>query len=481
MTIKIFDPAHPNGVAYRSFAEAGLTKFVNDYSMHFASGSSALVNAGNRAAFEYTDAFSITGWLWLDAGTTDGTILARMGVDRGLKLYLSSSYLTLDLIHSAGDQLSGYAPTKVWDEGGFYFFGVTYDGSNAASTGLKFYLTGALDGCTVNDESVSGSIVESNVDLIIGYGFDGYLDELGIWRGAHTLTEIENLYITQIPKHLGRYASPASSRLVHYFRMGDSYLAPGLIIDEVTGGYATIVNATRETDIPTPFTPDPPPVPVLPSPTAYWKFDDGPWVGWTMLVDSIPPGLTGMNPSTHLGLGTAPPLVNGGTSCQLDGVTDWKGGASILCPTSFTMQLWITDASQMSTVCVMDAVDLSAYQPLLTLLVMYPYLYIQINGGAPQKTLALHTMPKHLIIVTYDSIAATVTLSFDGAPAFPLPWTPNPSSYGGVVVADIGKDLFGSYGSYVGPIDDAAFWIGTPLSPANITYIWNGGAGNPLI
>ena len=480
MTIKIFDPAHPNGVAYRSFAEAGLTKFVNDYSMHFASGSSALVNAGNRAAFEYTDAFSITGWLWLDAGTTDGTILARMGVDRGLKLYLSSSYLTLDLIHSAGDQLSGYAPTRVWDEGGFYFFGVTYDGSNAASTGLKFYLTGALDGCTVNDESVSGSIVESNVDLIIGYGFDGYLDELGIWRGAHTLTEIENLYITQIPKHLGRYASPASSRLVHYFRMGDSYLAPGLIIDEVTGGYATIVNATRETDVPEPFTPDPSPY-LLPSPVVYCKMDDGPWPPAGTLLNTISAGPFAFLTLAPVGITT--PMVNGGSSASF-AMGRFKAGGVPPCPGGFAVQTWIRQ-NPVDNPAPVNMLELSESGGgggfLLLIAITSGMLMLSVHGGGYAPVAPLSPSPaKNHVLFTYNALTSTITAYVNNV-AIPVAWSPPAIPYsGGIAVVYIGASG-GGPPFYVGDLDDMAVWSGNVITPVEVAYIWNGGAGNPLI
>ncbi len=466
--IKRYTASHPGGIGYRSktpFSEADIMKFVNGYSLKFVALDGSEVNAGDLCAFEYTDSFSLTGWLKIETGFNSGTLLARMGTDAGWRLRLDTAVLYLDLIHDLGlsDMISCHAPTAL-DINEWYFWGATYDGGNVGSTGMKFYLAGALDGCTSISESVTGTIIEPSINLMMGEDFTGWQDEMGIYDGVLTAPEMANLFATQVPRHLKRFSAPSPSQLRHWWRMGDSFTAPDQMKDEVTGNYATIVNATRDVDVPVQA---PPPLNV--NLVSYWKCNTGPWVVSSPLVDEI--GNAALTSTGTIGSG-APLVADGTFSASSTAVANFTGPANAQHVNKiFSFQAWFQrSVTQTGTRFLYRMFDTGTgvwFCVQLTSGVIY--IVRELNTYAVGSILA----PTHLVVVSsvsglYCYLNGSLVIThppFVNAPVLPMT-----ISIGGT----------GTTNRFNGRMDEYAFWAGRNLTPTEVTTLWNGGTGQPI-
>jgi len=475
VTIKRYTASHPGGIGYKSktpLSEADIMKFVNGYSLKFVALDGSEVNAGDLCAFEYTDSFSLTGWLKIETGFNSGTLLERMGTDAGWRLRLDTAVLYLDLIHDLGlsDMISCHAPTTLSvDE--WYFWGVTYDGGNVGSTGMKFYLAGALDGCTSISESVTGTIIEPSIDLMLGEDFTGWQDEIGVYNGVLTAPEMANLFVTQVPKHLKRFSAPSPSQLRHWWRMGDSFTAPDQMKDEVTGNYATIVNATRDTDVPIVIPQDP----FLANLVSYWKFNEGPWSNGNSLIDSRL-GASLVCSGTMYKRAT-PLIVEPGASCAEGTGTGHFSGAATIAHTSktFSLQMWfVQDVSQSGARIVFKIGDTVGTWLQIQLAVLFIRVIIQGNSNATAYITAGAT--NHLVIIS-DAVSVRVWLNGSLVRTFAA-FTANASLPATIYIGGTGS---GDTSRLDGKMDEYAFWPGRVLTPTEVAELRNGGSGRPIV
>ena len=149
--------------------------------------------------FERTDSFSIC--LWCKRNAYGGTILANssggtyitpgygiydISGESQLRVYLSGTTNGNDLIKDF-DYPSGY----IYASWGFMV--ITYDGS-ISYNGLLFY----YDGVVVSGDSVRNTLTETTLisnPLLINYSnFDGFIDDVRIYRRVLSPDEVKELY-----------------------------------------------------------------------------------------------------------------------------------------------------------------------------------------------------------------------------------------------------------------------------------------------
>lgn len=170
----------------------------------FVSASSQYVTAGDIAAFERTQPFSVESWIKTTELTDPTMIVARMqnvSPDRGWQFYkpANTGTVRLDLANNFGT-LNVIRVTTVAsiNDGSFHHVVATYDGSSNSS-GIKIYIDGVLVSVNQELDGLTGTIVPSGVDLNIGarggiFNWNGDLDEVVIYNKELTAAEVSFRY-----------------------------------------------------------------------------------------------------------------------------------------------------------------------------------------------------------------------------------------------------------------------------------------------
>lgn len=105
---------------------------------------------------------------------------------------------------------------------------VTYDGSLAAG-GVRIYRNGSNVGLTINRDGLTGSTVEPAQVLMMGASaagefLSGNLDEVSLFSGALSPTQVAELASLGVPTDLTRHAF--GGQLLSWWRMGDGDTFP---------------------------------------------------------------------------------------------------------------------------------------------------------------------------------------------------------------------------------------------------------------
>ncbi len=158
-------------------------------------GGDDMVVVENSPALNPTNELTITAWVRWDSPPENGnewaTIINKNG-DSQYRIQHNriNEYFEFAIRTSSGNRwiISTTSPQEdVW-----YHVAGTYDGED-----LKIYVNGVME----NSTNWSGSINTSNAPLVFGNriwgdrGFDGIIDEIGLWGRALTDAEIEELYL----------------------------------------------------------------------------------------------------------------------------------------------------------------------------------------------------------------------------------------------------------------------------------------------
>lgn len=138
--------------------------------------------------------FSFSFWFRVDSFPTALYTFAKNDAAAGAQEYdarvFSGSVLTFSLWSSGGVQ-TPFDTTATFTINTTYHVVITYDQSN-----IRTYVNGALDRTQANtvDCRDTASQLAVGGDPENGGWFDGFVDEMGIWKRALTLTEVQNLY-----------------------------------------------------------------------------------------------------------------------------------------------------------------------------------------------------------------------------------------------------------------------------------------------
>lgn len=183
-------------------------------------GTNGYITLGTPAAlaFERTSAFSISAWVYLTDGDTEGGyIFSKQDNDgsagyRGYHFRVQYGHLHVELVATAGSsEISTFRFASIIP-GIWTYVVMTYDGSGS-STGLKTYknATPIVDEQLDYDNLTSGSMLTTIAVNIgnrhnnnaAGY-FHGKIDSLGVFNDVLTQKEIFRLYSGNIKKIQGK-------------------------------------------------------------------------------------------------------------------------------------------------------------------------------------------------------------------------------------------------------------------------------------
>ena len=218
-----------SGVSANQTLAVTASPFIaNNFSMEF-DGASSYVNAGNILNQSGTDAFSISGWFYLNS-TKSNTIVSKMNSSFvGYQLYVNAANKLKFLLQGTGN-LSATGST-VLSLNTWYNVILTYDGSGTTG-GINLFLNGATESFTGSGSNSGGVSNSENFEIGARTGavdvMDGKIDEVALWNtglSSDAVTEIYNATYNNTGKVLdlntdsGNYTS--SANLTYWNRMGD--------------------------------------------------------------------------------------------------------------------------------------------------------------------------------------------------------------------------------------------------------------------
>ncbi len=170
-------------------------------------GNDDYVLLPNESNFDFTDSMTVAAWIKVNSFTTDWQAIITKGGDGSWRLqrYGSTNHIDFGTSGLSNGDLEG--TTDVTDGNWHYIAGV-FDGSTK-----YLYVDGNLDASV----SVTGTISTTNGPVEIatnsdwsGRNFDGLIDEVRIWNGPRTQTEIQN--------HMNNVLTGNESGLVAYYK-----------------------------------------------------------------------------------------------------------------------------------------------------------------------------------------------------------------------------------------------------------------------
>jgi len=164
-------------------------------------GSSQYINLGTIAPFERTSNFSIEAWIYPNNVSSAGGIISKAKATapyNGWTIYISGTKLKAQLINTDPGNLIFITGSTILTDNTWYHIVVTYNGSSTAA-GLKMYINGVLETPTVNQNSLSASILSSestNIGLLQtgANPFKGKIDELVIYNQTLNQSTIDFRY-----------------------------------------------------------------------------------------------------------------------------------------------------------------------------------------------------------------------------------------------------------------------------------------------
>ena len=154
---------------------AQLYDFVNDY-----------ITMGNVLAFERTDHFSGSAWIYTH-NREDYTGILEKYYNKGWHLDLYQGKLTFTLYSSGSNRLGMRTTNVVITNNIWYHVSFTYDGSSTPA-GVKIYVNGSSKALTTDYNTLSATIVgteplyigASGTAATIRWYFDGIMDEVRV-------------------------------------------------------------------------------------------------------------------------------------------------------------------------------------------------------------------------------------------------------------------------------------------------------------
>ena len=147
------------------------------------------IDCGNDASIQLTSAFTYAFWVKMTSLNAFSQFLGKdSGGTRGTGIYIHSSGKPYIVVHIGGNEYNNYDGTNTTlPTGSWHFIVATLDTSHK----LKYYYDTKQETATV---SLSGNVNNGSSNFYISSGFNGVIDEVGVWNRTLTVPEIQTLY-----------------------------------------------------------------------------------------------------------------------------------------------------------------------------------------------------------------------------------------------------------------------------------------------
>ena len=164
---------------------------ISNYSMDF-DGTNDKINFGDVNAFERTDAFSGSCWVFHEGSGVNQYIISKFNSsnNKGYQLYLNSSgALNFIIGPGPGSAIMQVASPNIPSTNSWNHFVFTYDGSSLR-TGINIYIIGVIQTpyATAGASSITGTIIDASVPFQISgrsgtsaNGVNGKIDQVSIF------------------------------------------------------------------------------------------------------------------------------------------------------------------------------------------------------------------------------------------------------------------------------------------------------------
>lgn len=221
------------------------------YSTYFPLGGNSYYTMGNVHAFEYTDSFSISGWLRFTATTGQLTWVvdkkAGASTYRGYQLLASGNggRFSFNIIsdNATTNKISVETSTGGFNDGEWHHVVVSWSGSaTPVAADLRIYVDGVDLAFWVYSDTLTGTIVDSAAFAIgnsvaeLSGSAVGRVAEVSVYDKALSLAEAQWIYNAGLPRDL---QDGGPSNLVGWWRLGTIERTDQRTRDLVWGAAAT--------------------------------------------------------------------------------------------------------------------------------------------------------------------------------------------------------------------------------------------------
>ncbi|HXN51421.1 MAG TPA: LamG domain-containing protein [Candidatus Acidoferrum sp.] len=193
----------------------------------FVSASGQSVDVANPAnfAFERTQPFSISAWVYNSGNSTNGILskVTNSGNFPGWNFfadYLNKELRATIVGTTAGcgtDCIDVHTPFNSFSQSAWHHAVLTYDGTSLAA-GIHMYIDGVSQTVTATHDTLASSILSAS-DVKIGWSawnniyFNGTLDDVRVWNRQLSASEVLALFNDS--------SGPASSSLIGWWKFDD--------------------------------------------------------------------------------------------------------------------------------------------------------------------------------------------------------------------------------------------------------------------
>jgi hypothetical protein len=225
--------------------------FNNSFSTNFQASDYANFGDIPQFDYEYTDEFSISGWIKASTGTSQRIICSKQeGTGNGLGWRLASqTQLRFHMSGGAsGNRIEVRSATSTNTDTWLHFV-VTKSNGLGAST-VTMYINNALETPTLSSDTLSSTAIGAGNAQISGRNttssaFVGNIDELAFWDKVLSSDEVGNVYNSGSPGNLEDLSF--FGNCTGWYRMGDNTSASfPTLVDETGNENATYTNMTAD-------------------------------------------------------------------------------------------------------------------------------------------------------------------------------------------------------------------------------------------
>lgn len=236
----------------------GAPPFSNSKSIFVTASNEHIIYNLDPAALKFTNIqpFSISVWFKTFSSSTM-CVLGKQanGNDAGYRIEISSGRVELHISGgAAGNRIEIRSSAATYGNGLWHHVVCSYAGDNNANN-CKMTIDGVADTFTVNANTLSSTIDNAVNFQISGRNattntFDGFIDEVSIWRANLTLTQAQELYGVGVPTDVSQAsfntgASGLGGNFALWNRCGDNTTIPNFTDLSGNGNTGTSVNMTQ--------------------------------------------------------------------------------------------------------------------------------------------------------------------------------------------------------------------------------------------